>query len=312
MSGAQGNPAGGLFQQPGSLAAVAAGLASAVLALWSMRGLPLGGLLLWATPLPLFLAGLAFGARSAAAAAAMASALVVLLSNAYGFALYAAVFALPAALLVGAAQSNGAVPNGPKPGEPMDLALPLALLGLWPVVVLLALAFAVDDLEGAMREAVTLGLQRMGLDGVPEAMVDQVVRVKGAAAGFWLALLMLGNGVAAQRLLARSGLARHPAPDWTATALPRWYAALPVATGAAWVSLGGAVALSAFLVALVPVFLLGVAGVHRRLRGRPGRTAFLAGFYVLMLLFLQIMAPLLVGVGLFDQLRRRASPPSTT
>ncbi len=307
MSGAAGNSGGGLFQQPGSLAAAAAGLASAVLALWSMRGLPLGGLLLWATPLPIFLAGLAFGARSAAVGAAVASALVVLLSNAYGFALYAAVFALPAALLVGAAQAHA-----PAPGEPMDLSLPLALLGLWPVVVLLALALAVDDLEGAMREAVSLGLRRMGMEGVPEAMVDQVVRVKGAAAGFWVALLMLGNGVVAQRLLARRGLALHPAPDWTATALPRWYAALPVAAGAAWVSLGGAVALSAFLVALVPVFLLGVAGVHRRLRGRPGRTAFLAGFYVLVLLFLQIMAPLLVGVGLFDQMRRRASPPSTT
>lgn len=308
MSGAAGNTGGGgLFGQPGSLAALAAGLASAVLALWSMRGLPLGGLLLWATPLPIFLAGLAFGARSAMVAVAIASALVVLLSNAYGFALYAAVFALPAALLVGAAQSNGAAP-----GEPMDLSLPLALLGLWPVVVLLALALAVDDLEAAMREAVSLGLRRMGMEGVPEAMVDQVVRVKGAAAGFWLALLMLGNGVAAQKLLARGGLALHPAPDWTAVALPRWYAALPVASGAAWVSLGGAVALSAFLVALVPIFLLGVAGVHRRLRGRPGRTAFLAGFYVLMLLFLQIMAPLLVGVGLFDQMRRRAAPPPST
>ncbi len=307
MSGAQGNTGGGLLQQPGSLAAVAAGLASAVLALWSMRGLPLGGLLLWATPLPLFLAGLAFGARSAMVAAGIASALVVLLSNAYGVALYAAMFALPAALLVSASQSNGAVP-----GEPMDLSLPLALLGIFPVVVLLALALAVDDLEGAMREAVSMGLRRMGMEGVPEAMVDQVVQVKGAAAGFWLALLMLGNGVAAQKLLASRGLARHPAPDWALTSLPRWYAALPVATGAAWVTLGGAVALSAFLVALVPIFLLGVAGVHRRLRGRPGRTAFLAGFYVLMLLFLQIMAPLLVGVGLFDQMRRRAAPPPST
>lgn len=307
MSGAQGHSGPGLFGRPESLAAMAAGLVSAVLALWSMRGLPLGGLLLWATPLPLFLAGLAFGARSAAIAAAVACMVVVLLSNVFGFALYAAMFALPAALLVAAAHGNGAAP-----GEPMDLSLPLALLGLWPVVVLLALALAVDDLEGAMREAVSVGLRRMGMQGVPEAMVDSVVRVKAAAAGFWLALLMLGNGVAAQRILSRQGLARHPAPDWADTQLPRWYAALPLATGAAWAALGGAVALSAFLVALVPVFLLGVAGVHRRLRGRPGRAAMLAGFYVLTLLFLQIMAPLLVGVGLFDQMRRRAAPPPST
>ena len=39
--------------------------------------------------------------------------------------------------------------------------------------------------------------------------------------------------------------------------------------------------------------------------------AFLAGFYVLMLLFLQVMAPLMVGLGLFEQYRRRATPPPT-
>ncbi|MDB5377277.1 MAG: hypothetical protein JWR00_1723, partial [Rubritepida sp.] len=80
---------------------------------------------------------------------------------------------------------------------------------------------------------------------------------------------------------------------------------------AAWLAFGGAVALSSLLILLVPVFLLGVVGVHRRLRGRAGRVAFLAGFYVLMLLFLQIMAPLMVGVGLLDQYRRPSMPPQT-
>lgn len=305
MSGAQGNTGGGgLFRQPGSLAAMAAGLISAVIALWAMRGLPLGGLLLWAAPLPIFLAGLAFGAASGMVAAAVGAALVVLLSNAFGFALYAAMFALPAALLVSAAQSR--VP----PGQPLDLSLPLALLGLWPAIVLLALALSVEDLEGAMREAVAVGLRRMGV-GAPEGMVEQVARVKAAAAGFWVALVSLGNGALAQRLLARRGLALHPAPDWTDAGLPRWYAALPLAAGVAWAAFGGAVVLSALLILLIPVFLLGVAGVHRRLRGRPGRVAFLGGFYLLVLLFLQIMAPLLVGLGLFDQWRRRASPPTT-
>jgi len=304
VSGAQ-TPGGGLLSRPTSLAALAAGLVSAVVALWAMRGLPLGGLVLWAAPLPLFLAGLAFGARAAIMAGALAAALVVLLSNAFGFALFAAMFALPAVLLVSAAQRD--VP----PGAPMDLSLPLALLGIWPAIVLIALALSVDDLEGAMRDAVQVGLQRLGVSAA-EGMVDAVVRVKAAAAGFWLALLMLGNAAAAQRIAAGQGLARNTVPDPTTAGLPRWYAALPLAAGALWAVLGGPVALSLFLLVLVPMFLLGVLGVHRRLRGRPGRVAFLAGFYVLVLLFLQIMAPLLVGVGLFDQWRRRTPPPPTT
>ena len=43
------------------LAAGAAGFASAALALWAMRGLPLGTGLFWITAFPLFAAGLGFG-----------------------------------------------------------------------------------------------------------------------------------------------------------------------------------------------------------------------------------------------------------
>jgi hypothetical protein len=58
----------------------------------------------------------------------------------------------------------------------------------------------------------------------------------------------------------------------------------------------------------VPLFLQGCAGVHARVRGRRGAPAMLAGFYLLMLLFLQIMGPGLVGLGLYDQIRRRPAP----
>ena len=93
--------------------------------------------------------------------------------------------------------------------------------------------------------------------------------------------------------------------------LPGWYLPLPLVALLVWSLVGGAVALSSLLILLVPMFLLGVVGVHRLLRGRPGRLAFLIGFYVMMLLFLQVMAPLMVGVGLFDQIRRRATLPPT-
>lgn len=281
-------------------AALAAGACSALCALWAMRGLPLGGMLLWATPLPLMLAGLGFGARTAAFAVVVASLSLLLLSPLLGLAIYLFAFGLPTAMLVGAAQQR----------ERMELALPLALLGIWPSAIILGLAVLIPDLEGAMREAVELGTRRMGVT-LPEGMVEQVARVKAAAAGFWVALMMVVNGLVAQRLLERRGLALQAAPPAETLRVPDWYLVLPGLALGGLLATGGAVALSVLLILLLPFFLLGVAAVHRRLRDRPGRLAFLVGFYLLMLLFLQVMAPLMVGLGLYEQIRRRAAPPPT-
>ncbi|WP_156910022.1 hypothetical protein [Rubritepida flocculans] len=302
MSGA------GQAGQPGQaamLAAGAAGLVSAVLALWAMRGLPFGALLLWLAPLPLFAAASGFGPRVAWGAAGIGALAVAIGSNSLGAALYLGAFALPAALIAATAFPGGA------PAGRLDLSTPLALLGLWPTLVLALVALMVSDLEGAMREAVSQGVRRMGVP-LAEEMIEQIARVKAAAVGFWTALLMLGNGLAGQRLMERQGLALAPLPEADDLRLPGWYAPLPLLALAAWAAFGGVLTISALLILLIPFFLLGVVGVHRRLRGRAGRLAFLAGFYLLMLLFLQIMAPLLVGVGLFDQFRRRAAPSNPT
>ncbi|WP_421994912.1 hypothetical protein [Roseococcus sp.] len=292
---------GGLFGHPGVLAACAAGMGSALLALWAMRGMPLGGLLLWISPLPIFAAGFGFGTRAAVIGAAIAAAAVLFSASSIGLAVYLAIFGVPAALIVLTAQQQP---------DRMDLSLPLALLGLWPVVVLALLALAIPDLEGEMRVVVEQGVSRMGV-ALPDGMVDQIAQVKAAAAGFWVALLMVGNGIAAQHLLSRKGLALHRTPNGDGLRLPGWYLPLVLIALLAWMAFGGAVALSSMLILLVPVFLLGVVGVHRRLRGRGGRTAFLAVFYVLVLLFLQVMAPLMIGVGLLDQFRRPSMPPQT-
>lgn len=294
MSG-HGNAQGG---NPTTLAALAAGACAALLALWAMRGLPLGGLLLWVTPLPLMLAGLAFGAATGVVAAAVSALAVLLMAPLAAFGIYLAVFAIPAALLLGAGLQAGRVAPG----------LPLAVLGLWPVAVLLVLALLVGDLEAAMREAVEAGVRRMGV-ALPDGMVAQVAQVKAGAVGFWLALVMTGNTLLARFLLRRWN---WPVPGLSgAPRLPAWYLPLPALAFGAWLAAGGAVALSAFLMLLVPLFLLGVAAVHAKLEGRPARVAFLAGFYLLMLVFLQVMGPLMVGLGLYEQIRRRPAPPPT-
>jgi len=100
VSGGTTGPSGGVFGRPETLAAAAAGACSALFALWAMRGLPLGGLLLWAAPLPIFAAGFGFGARTATYATAVSAAVVVLTSSFLGFAIHLALFCLPATLIV--------------------------------------------------------------------------------------------------------------------------------------------------------------------------------------------------------------------
>lgn len=287
----------------GLMAAMAAALAATVAAMWAFRGLPGGTMLFWLTPFPLFATGLGFGPGRAVIASGLAALLVALVGGGLPLLVFLVLFGLPVPLLLLMGLRDGAV----------GLSLPLALLGLWPLSVLLAAAlFLADDggLEPAMRRAVEIALVRLGLPA-QEMLVAELVRVKAAAIGFWASLALLANAAGAERFLARRGLLAVPPLPWSTVRLPGWYLPLPAIAAGFFLAApedGDAVALSALLLLLVPLFLQGCAGVHARLRGRRGSAAMLAGFYLLLLLFLQIMGPGLVGLGLYDQIRRRPAP----
>ncbi|NOG70242.1 hypothetical protein HJG45_07650 [Roseicella sp. DB1501] len=311
-TGPQGQGQGqGLSSHPGLLAAGAAGCVSAICALWAMRGLPLGTGIFWLASFPLFAAGLGFGAASAAVAGLLALLLVAISAGGFGAIVYLVLFGAPAPLLVAAAQWSGQW-SGPGGGR-IGLSLPLALLGLWPLAVLFGATVVLADdggLEGALRETLTLSLARLGLPA-PEALVDTLVRVKAGAIGFWGAVALLANAGAAIAFLSRRGLLPVPKPDWTAVRLPNWYPLLPGAAFGLFLAApegGDLVALSALLVLLVPLFLQGLAGVHRRLQGRQGRRPMLVAFYLALVLFLQVIGPGLVALGLYDQFQRRQAP----
>lgn len=284
----------------GLTAAGAAGLLAAVAALWAFRGLPLGTALLWLTPFPLFAAGMAFGPAAAIVAAGLATSLVAVAGGGAAALVFLVLFAMPVSLLLVAARASG-------------LGLALATLGLWPLAVLLATAATLPvegGLEAAMRDVVESALVRLGLPA-PELLVAEVARVKAAAIGFWVAIMLLANAAAAGRLVAKQGLGPSPVPDWTAVRLPPWYPLLPaVAAGVLLAAEAGAdaVPLSALLLLLVPLFLQGLAGIHRLTRGRKGRLAMLWVFYLLLVVLLQIIGPALVGFGLYEQFRRRPAP----
>lgn len=294
-----------MLSDPRLLAAGAAGFASAAAALWAFRGLPLGTALFWLSPFPLFAAGLAFGSGVAAGAVVVAGALLALFGGPVAAAAFLVLFGAPAALLLAAGLRGGAF----RPG------LPLALLGLWPVAVLLAATFLIgggEELQAAMRATLEATLGRAGF-AVPEPALGHLVRVKAAAIGSLSALALLLNGFAARRfLLRRGGLVVPPPPDPSLVRLPGWYPLLPALAAALFLAVPAgtdAVPLSALLLLLVPLLLMGVAGVHARAQGRVARVPMLALFYLLLAMFLQVMGPALVGLGLYDQFRRRASAP---
>lgn len=282
------------------MAAGAAGLLATVAALWAFRGLPLGTALLWVTPFPLFAAGLAFGLAAGIVAATLATLLVAVAGGGVAALIFLVLFAVPISLLLATARAP-------------DFGWSLAMLGLWPLAVLLATAAMLPvegGLEAAMREVVESALIRMGLPA-PELLVAEVARVKAAAIGFWVSLVLLVNATAAGRFVSKRGLGPSPAPDWTMVRLPGWYSLLPaVAAGVLLAAPSGAdaVSLSALLLLLVPLFLQGLAGIHRLSRGRKGRVGILWVFYLLLVVFLQIIGPALVGFGLYEQFRRRTAP----
>lgn len=299
---------GGVLSNPRGLAAMAGGLAAAVLSLWAMRGLPLGFAAFWLTPLPLFATGLGFGPGAMAGAAGVAAVIHVALAGMLPMVVFLVAFAVPAVLVVAAGFRQGRI----------DPALPLAILGLWPAVVILGCAFAFSGLpgglEGAMREAVEQGLRRMG-SGSAQLPVDQLVQVMAAALGFWAAVSLSVNGAAAQSALARTGWALAPTPHWSQVRLPGWYPPLTGAGAAAWLVFGGdgdVVSLSILLVLLLPVFLQGIAAVHRRSAGRPGRHFMLGVFYTGLVILSVPAAIAVTAFGFYEQWGRPSSPPGGT
>lgn len=299
---------GSVLGNPRFLAGTAAGLAAAVLSLWAMRGLPLGFAAFWLTPLPLFGAGLGFGPIPMAWAAGLGAAIHIAVAGLLPMAVFLIAFAVPALLIVLFGFRQGRI----------DPSLPLALLGIWPAIVILGAGFAFagspGGLEGMIRAAVEQSLQRMGASPA-EIPVGELTQVMAAAMGFWSAISLSVNGAAAQSALARSGYALAATPRWSMVRLPGWYPFLPGAGAASWLAFGGpedAVWLSVLLVLLLPVFLQGIAAVHRRSQGRPGRQLML-GFFYAGLVILSVPAAIAVtAFGFYEQWGRHTSPPGGT
>jgi hypothetical protein len=290
-----------LLDDPRLLAAGAAGLASAVLALAAFRGLPLGTLGFWLSPMPLFLAGMGFGTAAAFGALAVAAIALWLAASTAGLWLFLVGFGIPALLLVAAAGQG-------------QLGRPLALLGILPAAGIAGAAWWLADapggLEGTLHAMAETAMRRFDLAASAGVLAD-IVRVKAAALGFWLAVAMLANAWAAGRVLARAGIAAAPA--WSTARLPGWYVVLPALALGWWLAAADdsdAVELSLVLVLLVPLMLHGLAALHSALRGRGERMFVLGAVYLSLVLLFLPASFAVAGYGAFDLLTRR--PPSNS
>ncbi len=298
------SPQGSLATDPRWLAAGAGGLVSAVLALWAFRGLPLGPGLLWLSPLPLFLVGLGFGMPAMLAAVGVAAMGLVLVGGVVPLTIHLVAFGIPALALVAFGLRSGMIGGG----------VPLALLGVYPALLIILAEVLLSGSGGL--EVVLTGIVRIGLDrmGLPpgDSLVADIVRIKAAAVGFWLAVALLVNGTGAQGFLSRRGLALAPRPAWAAVRLPRLYPVLPaVAAVVAGLDDFGGTSLSLLIVLLLPLLFRGLAVVHSRTAGRNGRPFILGATYMALVLFSVPAAAFLIGLALFDHFSARLSRGTT-
>ena len=295
----------GLLDDPRWLAAAIGGIASAIAALWAMRGLPLGFAAFWLTSLPIFAAGLGFGSASAFGALCVGTLMVLILASEWPALIYLLGFALPALLMVATGLRGGR----------LDASAPLALIGIWPALVILLVAVLLADspggFDGALIGSVKQGLARMGIAdaGMP---VEQLARIMAPAMAGWMVAALIICGIGAQTALTRRGMALAATPLWRETRLPMWYGFLPGAAAVIWLSgMGGDSSLpfALFLVLLLPFFLLGLAAVHRRSIGRTARPFMLGVFYAGLVILSVPAAIAVTAFGIFEQWGRRNELP---
>jgi hypothetical protein len=300
-----------------AMAAIAAacGGASACLYLALLLGSPGAMILVYLTQLPLFLAGLWFGAAAAVIAGISAAVVLLAASDVLAAAIFAALNAVPVVLLVRQAllarrNADGTLSWYP-PGR---LTVWLTALGILGIAAALLLLGGPDGLQATLRDIIARALDHLTERSLPDR--DRVAAtlasvIPGIAAASWMVMAVI-NGALAQGVLARFGVAWRPSPDLANLGLPRWMtmalggAAVVTLLGEPWRFLG----INLVIALSVPFCLGGLAVLHAAVRRLPHPGIALVAFYTLAGMF---GWPLLVAaiLGLFEAwlgLRRRLAP----
>jgi len=299
--------------------AAAVGVACGALAGWLYLAAGFGTMgalvLVYMTELPLFVAGLWFGAGAAAVAGLTGAVVLLAASDLLGAAIFAAMNAVPVALLVRQALLARRRSDDTLAWYPPGLLTAwLAALALGGIAASLALHGGAAGLQAALRNMVAEILDAIALPANADraVVIDTIAAIiPGVVAASWMVTTIV-NGALAQGVLARFGANWRPSPDLATLGLPLW---LPAALGLAGVAatFGGTpryIGLNAAIALVVPFCLAGLAVVHAAARRLPHPAVGLVCFYTVAALFGWPF--LLVAVlGLLESwlgLRRRLIP----
>ena len=298
--------------QRAQLIPLGAGIVAALLHLSVTLGSSGAFMLAYFAQAPIVATGLALGFMPAAVAAAVAAVLVAVGSPGVGaLSLFVLTSALPVLLIV-----YFAIQNRVRDGEGGDGAVewcPLGRLLGWLTILALA-AFVIAYLvfmgaENGVRGATETYLRNVlgALQGVQAdtAAIDQLISTMAVvfpavAAASWI-LMIVVNGVMAQKFLTASGNNLRPMPVYSETEGPVWPAAV-IAFGALMTIFGGNAGffgINLMMIGATPFFFIGLAVLHSISAAWPGRLLLLIGAY-LFLVLLVWPAAILALLGLIE------------
>ena len=298
--------------QRAQLIPLGAGVVAALLHLSVTLGSPGAFMLAYFAQAPIVATGLALGFMPAAVAAAIAAVLVALGSPGVGaLSLFVLTSALPVLIIV-----YFAIQNRIRDGEGEDGSVewyPVGRLLGW-LTVLALVAFVAAYLvflgaENGVRGATETYLRNVlgALRNVQAdaAAVDQLITTMAAifpavAAASWL-LMIVVNGVMAQKFLTASGKNLRPIPAYSEIEVPIWPAAA-VIFGALVAIFGGNAGffgINVMLIGTIPFFFIGLAVLHSISAAWPGRLFLLVGAY-LFLVLLVWPAAIIALLGLIE------------
>lgn len=303
----------------GRLSPTAAGAALGVAAGLMYVGITLGTpgalLLVYLTQLPLFAAGLWLGTGAAISAGITGSLVLLVVSGLIGAALFAALNAVPVALLVRQAllarpRADGTYAWYP-PGLLTGWLTGYALAGIGAATLLLG---GPDAMHEALRNALAVVLDRIYGSQVPnrdDVAASLASVIPGIIAASWMVTAVI-NAALAQGVLARFAVNWRPSPSMVTLELPIWlHIALGVMAAAA--IFGGTarfIGINAMIALSVAFCLGGLAVLHAAARRLSHPAMVLVFFYVTAALFgwpllvVTVLGLLDIGLGL----RRRLAP----
>ncbi len=308
------------------LVALVAGLASALMFASITSGALVSLLLINLAPLPLMVAGLAWGPLGPAIGSVAATAVIgSVFGLPYGIA-YLLTNALPAfwlshLVLLARAKANGIAPGGQA--EALEW-YPIGRILLWIVILaalittatLLMMGSDGPAIQDTIRKAWAELLESAGIAS-KEATLDVLVLLAPIGAEIAAVIMLTVNLWLAAKIAATSGRLPRPWPDLKSTALPPWTIAV-LGVSIAFCFLGGLPAILAQVLTAgvsIAYAMSGFAVLHTLTLAMKSRIFLLVCTYAIVAAFAWALLPIaLLGLadavfGLRQRYLRSRSPP---